>query len=249
MAALYRTLDNRYVIVLSQLLVIIGICGSKHDRGGLAACAVPRFRSTCLESEGAFAAAAGEGRFTVDINRCRKRRPFGHHRIGLLNGILHAGSGSLVALAHRDAGGVLARVGGCGGQRLAILRVCHRDFVDSNALPVAACHRRRLLISVIGQRTRSGGLDGHAAAVRAGASRVCAACGDGRAACRVRPAMLMPGHGERLAVAIVAIAALDENVVLIALVYGQPGDRERLALLAGMRRSINIAEFRGPVFL
>ena len=52
--------------------------------------------------------------------------------------------------------------------------------------------------------------------------------------------MLMPGHGERLAVAIVAIAALDENVVLIALVYGQPGDRERLALPAGMRRSINI---------
>ena len=61
--------------------------------------------------------------------------------------------------------------------------------------------------------------------------------------------MLMPGHGERLAVAIVAIAALDENVVLIALVYGQPGDRERLALLAVMRRSINLAELRGPVVL
>ena len=59
--------------------------------------------------------------------------------------------------------------------------------------------------------------------------------------------MLMPGHGERLAVAIVAIAALDENVVLIALVYGQPGDRERLALLAGMRCSINFFEPRGPV--
>ena len=61
--------------------------------------------------------------------------------------------------------------------------------------------------------------------------------------------MLMPGHGERLAVAIIAIAALDENVVLIALVYGQPGNRERLALPAGMRRSINIAEFHGPVVL
>jgi len=59
--------------------------------------------------------------------------------------------------------------------------------------------------------------------------------------------MLMPGHGERLAVAIVAIAALDVNVVLIALVYGQPGDRERLALPAGMRRSINFFETRGPV--
>ena len=92
-------------------------------------------------------------------------------------------------------------------------------------------------------------VDGHAAAVRAGASRVCAARGDGRAACRVRPAMLMPGHGERLAVALIAIAALDENVVLIALVYGQPGDRERLALPAGMRRRINIAECYGPVFL
>ena len=52
--------------------------------------------------------------------------------------------------------------------------------------------------------------------------------------------MLMLGHGERLAVAIVAVAALDVNVVLIALVYGQPGNRERLALPAGMRRSINI---------
>ena len=49
----------------------------------------------------------------------------------------------------------------------------------------------------------------------------------------------MLGHGERLAVAIVAVAALDVNVVLIALVYGQPGDCERLALLAGMRCSIN----------
>ena len=38
-------------------------------------------------------------------------------------------------------------------------------------------------------------------------------------------------------------------MVLIALVYGQPGNRERLALLAGMRRSINIAECRGPVVL
>ena len=54
-------------------------------------------------------------------------------------------------------------------------------------------------------------------------------------------------HGKGLAVAIVAIAALDENAVLIALVCGQPGDRERLALPAGMRRSINISECYGPV--
>ena len=77
---------------------------------------------------------------------------------------------------------------------------------------------------------------------------VCAACGDGRAACRVRPAMLMPGHGERLAVAIVAVARYwTINVVLVAAVFGQIADGERLALPAGMRRSINIAEFRGPV--
>ena len=56
-------------------------------------------------------------------------------------------------------------------------------------------------------------------------------------------------HSKGFAVASVAIAALDENAVLIALVCGQPGDRERLALPAGMRRSINIAECYGPVVL
>ena len=246
-AVLYRTLDNRYGVVLSQLIVVIGICGSKHDRGGLAACAVPRFSSICLESEGAFAAAAGEGRFTVDINRRRKRRPFGHHRIGLLNGILHAGGG----IVQRDAGGVLARVG---GERavfqllniLARLYVADGDSTRRRTLPIAACsHRGRFAFPAVGQL--GGGRNGHAAAVRAGASRVCAACGDGRAACRVRPAMLVAGHGERLAVALVAIAAPHINAVLVDAVFRQTADGERLALLAAMRRIINSVECRGPV--
>ena len=61
--------------------------------------------------------------------------------------------------------------------------------------------------------------------------------------------MLMPGHGERLAVAIVAVVATHINVVLVAAVFRQIADGERLALLAGMRRSINIAEMRGPILL
>ena len=85
-------------------------------------------------------------------------------------------------------------------------------------------------------------VDGHAAAVSVG--QIAALCrtlrGDGRAACRVRPAMLMPGHGERLAVAIVAVVATHINVVLVAAVFRQIADGERLALPAGMRRSINI---------
>ena len=169
-----------------------------------------------------------------------------------MDGILHAGGGSLIALAHRDAGGVLARIGGeragfqCLWTILAHLDVANGDITHRRTLPiVTACgHHGGLAATVVGQL--GGGRNGHAAAA-GGALAAC--CSDGRAACRVRPAMLMPGHGERLAVAIVAVAALDENVVLIALVYGQPGDRERLALLAGMRRRINIAECRGPVFL
>ena len=170
-------------------------------------------------------------------------------RVSPLDCILHAGGGSLIALAQHDAGGVLARVGGeCAVfQYLLTIRarlyVADGDPTRRRTLPIAACsHRGRFAFPAVGQL--GGGRNGHAAA----AGVALAALGsDGRAACRVRPAMLMPGHGERLAVAIVAIAALDENVVLIALVYGQPGDRERLALPAGMRRSINIAEMRGPI--
>ncbi len=132
----------------------------------------------------------------------------------------------------------------------ARLYVADGDPTRRQTLPIAACsHRGGFAFPAVGQL--GGGLDGHAAAVSVG--QIAALCrtlrGDGRTAGAVRPAMLMLGHGERLAVAIVAVAALDENVVLIALVYGQPGDRERLALLAVMRRSINIAEFRGPVVL
>ena len=168
-------------------------------------------------------------------------------QVRFIDGIGHAGGGTV----HGDAGSIGARVGGeCAVFQLlnilARLYVADGDPTRRRTLPIAACiHRGGFAFPAVGQL--GGGRNGHAASVRAGASRVCAACGDGRAACRVRPAMLMPGHGERLAVALVAIAALDENVVLIALVYGQPGDRERLALLAGMLRIINIAELRGPV--
>ena len=166
------------------------------------------------------------------------------------NGIGHAGGGA----AHGDAGGVLARVLGeravfqCLWTIHAHLCVADGDPTRRRALPIAACsHRGGFAFPAVGQL--GGGLDGHAAAVRAGASRVCAACGDGRAACRVRPAMLMPGHGERLAVALVAVVAPHINAVLVAAVFRQIADGERLALPAGMRRSINIAECRGPVVL
>ena len=150
--------------------------------------------------------------------------------------------------------GVLARVGGERAvfQHLLTIRarlyVADGDPTRRRTLPIAACsHRGGFAFPAVGQL--GGGRNGHAAAVSVG--QIAALCrtlrGDGRAACRVRPAMLMLGHGERLAVAIVAVAALDVNVVLIALVYGQPGDCERLALLAGMRCSINFFETRGPV--
>ena len=56
-------------------------------------------------------------------------------------------------------------------------------------------------------------------------------------------------HGERLAVALVAVVAPHINAVLVDAVFRQIADGERLALRPGMRRSINIAEYRGPVFL
>ena len=100
-----------------------------------------------------------------------------------------------------------------------------------------ALQRGLLAFSVVGQGAFIGGRNGHAAA----AGGALAALGsDGRAACRVRPAMLMPGHGERLAVAIVAVVATHINVVLVAAVFRQIADGERLVLPAGMRRSINI---------
>ena len=168
---------------------------------------------------------------------------------GLCNGILHAGG----RLAQGDAGGVGTGIGGARDvfQFLWTIRahldVANGDITHRRTLPiVTACgHRGGFAAAVVSQL--GGGRNGHAAAVCIGAAARLASGGDGRAACRVRPAMLMPGHGERLAVALVAIAALDENAVLIALVYGQPGDRERLALLAGMRCSINFFEPRGPV--
>ena len=61
--------------------------------------------------------------------------------------------------------------------------------------------------------------------------------------------MLVAGHGERLAVALVAVVAPHINAVLVDAVFRQIADGERLALPIGMRRIINIAEMRGPVVL
>ena len=173
-------------------------------------------------------------------------------RVSPLDGILHAGG----RIAHGDAGGIGARVG---GDRVvfqflwtirAHLDVANGDITHRRTLPIAACgHHGGLAAAVVGQLV--GGLDGHAAAVRAGASRVCAARGDGRAACRVRPAMLMPGHGERLAVALVAVVAPHMNAVLVAAVFRQIADGERLAFRPGMLRIIHFAEIRTtePLFV
>ena len=171
-------------------------------------------------------------------------------RDGFFDGILHAGG----RLAQGDAGGVGTGIGGARAvfQFLwtihARLYVADGDPTRRRTLPIAACsHRGGFAFPAVGQL--GGGLDGHAAAVRAGASRVCAARSDGRAACRVRPAMLMPGHGERLAVALVAVVAPHMNAVLVAAVFRQIADGERLAFRPGMRCSINIAECRGPFVL
>ena len=74
---------------------------------------------------------------------------------------------------------------------------------------------------------------------------------DGRAAFRVRPAMLMPGHGERLAVALVAVVAPHMNAVLVAAVFRQIADGERPAFRPGMRRIIHCVEIltTEPIFV
>ena len=128
---------------------------------------------------------------------------------------------------------------------LARLYVADGDPTRRRTLPIAACsHRGGFAFPAVDQL--GGGRNGHAAA--AGVA-LAALGGDGRAACRVRPAMLMPGHGERLAVALVAVVAPHINAVLVDAVFRQIADGERLALPAGMRRRINIAECRGPVVL
>ena len=166
---------------------------------------------------------------------CRRR--------GLCNGILHAGGHA----AQGDAGGVGTRVGGGSLKGGAVLCVGDGVLIHRQTLPAGFCQRRFFALTVaVGYVRRL--VDGHAAA----AGGALAALGsDGRAACRVRPAMLMPGHGERLAVALVAVVAPHMNAVLVAAVFRQIADGERPAFRPGMRRIIHCVEIltTEPIFV
>ena len=155
-------------------------------------------------------------------------------RVSPLDCILHAGG----RIAHRDAGGVLARVDGCGGQRRAILRVgdtAHGGQTGNAAECVKLCCRF-LGVAVIGQRIRSGrgNREGPTELIGQIAAIFRTLGGDGRAACRVRPAMLMPGHGERLAEALIAVARYNLDFIRKGLACGQFGNGERLAVGTGI---------------
>ena len=139
---------------------------------------------------------------------------------GLLNAILHAGGLGIFTLAQRDAGGILARIGGgIGGIIIGSIPagVRHRDVVHRNALPIVGSYRRRLgtaVINCIGCGNR------HAAAVlvlqRAAVRR--ALGGDGRTVRRVAPAVLVQAEEET------TVLALADHVTLVFRVRGEnPG--------------------------
>ena len=131
-------------------------------------------------------------RITTKHTLClRVALPVSNTRRSLCNLIGHAGGGS----AHDDAGGVGARVGGRGTDFQLLLRrfgLCignRRNLITSGE---KILKRGGMSLAGIGQSAFIGGLDGHAAAVRAGAGRVCASGLDGiRAVIRVPPAMLV----------------------------------------------------------
>ena len=134
---------------------------------------------------------------------------------GLCNGILHAGgSGLPVRAFQRDAGGIGARVGEERAvfQYLLTIRahldVANGDITHRRTLPAVFCQRCFFALTVaVGCVCRL--VDGHAAA----AGGALAACGsDGRAACRVRPAMLV--HRD-------LIPLLGDHVALILHVRGE----------------------------
>ena len=159
-------------------------------------------------------------------------------RLSLVDGVLHAGGGSLIALAHGDAGGVLARVDGCGGQRLAILHVgdvAHGGQAGNTADRVKLCCRF-FGAAVIGQRIRSGRGNREGPAELIG--QIAALCrtirSDGRTLGAVCPAMLMPGHGERLTVALIAVARFNLDFIRKGLACGQSGNGELLAVGTGI---------------
>ena len=134
--------------------------------------------------------------------------------------ILHAGGLGIFTLAQRDAGGILARIGGgIGGIIIGSIPagVRHRDVVHRNALPIVGSYRRRLgtaVINCIGCGNR------HAAAdsilQRAAGRR--ALGGDGRTVRRVAPAVLVQAEEET------TVPALADHVALVFRVRGEnPG--------------------------
>ena len=117
-------------------------------------------------------------------------------RVSPLDGILHAGGGSLIALAHRDAGGVGTRINRHCGQGAAVLLI--DDLAHVRRRPPGLGQPGRLSAAVIDQLT-AGRRDGDAAAVGIAAEpvRIAAHGADGRAvaAQRIAPVVLMaPQH-------------------------------------------------------
>ena len=116
-------------------------------------------------------------------------------RVSPLDCILHAGGGSLIALAHGDAGGVGARINRRCGQGAAVLLI--GDLAHVRRRPPGLGQPGRLGGAVVGQVSRR--LDGDAAAVGIAAEpvRIAAHGADGRAvaAQRIAPVVLMaPQH-------------------------------------------------------
>ena len=130
-----------------------------------------------------------------------------------MDGILHAGGGSLIALAQRDAGGIGARVGGGGPKGSAALYVGDGVLIHRQTLPAVFCQRRFFALTV------SVGcvcwlVDGHAAA--AGAADT-AFSGNDRAAGGIRRPTVGAGrqrHGAFIVHDDFAVCPIDlENAV------------------------------------
>ena len=117
-------------------------------------------------------------------------------RVSPLDCILHAGGGSLIALAQRDAGGIGARINRHCGQGAAVLLI--DDLAHIRRRPPGRSQLGRLGAAIVDQLT-AGRRDGDAAAVGIAAEpvRIAALGADGRAvaAQRIAPVVLMaPQH-------------------------------------------------------
>ena len=147
-------------------------------------------------------------------------------QIGLINGILHAGGLGISTLAQRDAG----LIGSCVSGSCFALRKCNElvyaifhlvgDVRRGNTGGKLVVQLRLLGFFVIVEVGGVGGADGHAAAISSapsGCQRAVFALGsDGRAACRVRPAMLVRAEGEGFAI-------LCNHITLIRRIRGEDG--------------------------